>query len=425
MKQLISFLLLATALSFSALGAERPATDNPFKNYSNDIILKWNAIALETMSTPAYDPMVGSRIFTMVHLAMHDALNNIEPVFETYLAHQQERKADPIAAIAAAAYTVLVETYPQKKEQLDAALAESLKDIKSNESRQLGISMGTKVGRAIFALRKDDGAFQNPVVELNNPKIPGMYQPVPPMPFVYAPFWATLSTFGLKTPDQFRVQPMPGLTSDAYTQHYNEVKLKGAKVNSTRTAEETAIAKYWYEFSEVGWNRIATVVAADQKLDLYNTARLLALVNMAMADSYIAGWDAKFFYNFWRPFTAIRAAATDGNEQTTDDVAWEPLLNTPPVQDYPSTHSILGNAAATVLSELVGKSTTFTMTSPTAEPGQSSRTFSSFKQAAIENADSRVFAGLHFRFSCDRGLEMGNQIGSYIEKTQLRPKSGS
>lgn len=425
MKQLISFLLLATALSFSALGADRPTTDNPFKNYSNDIILKWNAIALETMSTPAYDPMVGSRIFTMVHLAMHDALNNIEPVYETYLAHQQERKADPIAAIAAAAYTVLVETYPQKKEQLDAALAESLKDIKSNESRQLGISMGTKVGKAIFALRKDDGAFQNPVVELNNPKIPGMYQPVPPMPFVYAPFWATLSTFGLKAPDQFRVQPMPGLTSDAYTQHYNEVKLKGAKANSTRTAEETAIAKYWYEFSEVGWNRIATVVAADQKLDLYNTARLLALVNMAMADSYIAGWDAKFFYNFWRPFTAIRAASTDGNEQTTEDVAWEPLLNTPPVQDYPSTHSILGNAAATVLSELVGKSTTFTMTSPTAEPGQSSRTFSSFKQAAIENADSRVFAGLHFRFSCDRGLEMGNQIGSYIEKTQLRPRSGS
>lgn len=425
MKQFISLLLLATALSFSALGTERPTTDNPFKNYSNDIILKWNAIALETMSTPAYDPMVGSRIFTMVHLAMHDALNNIEPVYETYLAHQQERKADPIAAIAAAAYTVLVETYPQKKEQLDAALAESLKDIKSNESRQLGISMGTKVGKAIFALRKDDGAFQNPVVELNNPKIPGMYQPVPPMPFVYAPFWATLSTFGLKTPDQFRVQPMPGLTSDAYTQHYNEVKLKGAKVNSTRTAEETAIAKYWYEFSEVGWNRIATVVAADQKLDLYNTARLLALVNMAMADSYIAGWDAKFFYNFWRPFTAIRAAATDGNEQTTENVAWEPLLNTPPVQDYPSTHSILGNAAATVLSELVGKSTTFTMTSPTAEPGQSSRTFSSFKQAAIENADSRVFAGLHFRFSCDHGLEMGNQIGSYIEKTQLRPKSGS
>ena len=99
MKQLISFLLLATALSFSALGTERPTSDNPFKNYSNDIILKWNTIVLETMSTPAYDPMVGSRIFTMVHLAMHDALNNIEPVFETYLAHQQERKADPIAAI--------------------------------------------------------------------------------------------------------------------------------------------------------------------------------------------------------------------------------------------------------------------------------------------------------------------------------------
>ncbi len=420
MKKHIFSFALVLAIAFAACG-HPPTAKKPFGNYSNAIVLQWNTIALETMSTPAYDPMVGSRIFAMVHLAMHDALNNIEPVYETYLAHQQEKKADPIAAISAAAYTVLVETYPLKKEQLDAALNQAIKDIKSAEARQLGLSMGTAVGKAIVDLRKNDGAFQNGVVELNNPKIPGMYQPVPPMPFVYAPFWATLPTFALETPDQFRVQPMPTLSGSEYAQHYNEVKLKGAKANSTRTEEETAIANYWYEFSEVGWNRIATVVASDKKLDLYHTARLMALVNMALADSYIAGWDAKFFYNFWRPFTAIRAAATDGNKQTLADANWEPLLNTPPVQDYPSTHNILGNAAATVLSGLVGKNTTFTMVSPSAEPGKSSRTFSSFEQAAIENADSRVFAGLHFRFSCDTGLEMGKQIGSWVEKNKLRP----
>ena len=215
---------------------------------------------------------------------------------------------------------------------------------------------------------------------------------------------------------------MPGLNSTEYTEDFNEVKLKGSKENSTRTTEETTIAKFWYEFSEIGWNRVTATVAADENIDLLSTARLFALVNIALADSYIAGWDSKFHYNFWRPYTAVRAAATDENGNTTEDTSWEPLMNTPPVHDYPSTHSTLGNAAATVLNELIGANIGFTMTSTSAEPDNSARSFTNFSQAAEENADSRVFAGIHFRFSCEGGLELGKRIGDWTVRNHLKPQ---
>lgn len=393
----------------------------PFQNHSNAIVIHWNTVAYETMLEPAYDPMIASRVFAMVHIAVHDALNGIAPYYETYSLQEQDELADPVAAVSAAAYTVLVETFPGRKEHLDAALAEALKQVNAGEAKERGLALGTKAGRAMFDLRKDDGAFADPIAEVNNPQEPGKYQAVPPMLFVYAPFWATLPTFALKSPDQFRATAMPAIGSVEYTENFNEVKLKGVKKNSTRTDEETFVAKFWYEFSEIGWNRVTAVAASDNNLDLLSTARLFALVNMALADSYIAGWDSKFHYDFWRPYTAIRAAATDGNDHTEADLQWEPLMDTPPVQDYPSTHSMLGNAAATVLNALVGSNKGFTMTSTTADPAGSTRTFENFTEAARENADSRVLAGIHFRFSCDKGLELGREIGEWTLSNLLKP----
>ncbi len=401
---------------------EGPGKKNPFRNHSNAIVLQWNTIALETMQGPSYDPMLASRIFAMVHLAMHDAVNGIAPVYETYSLKEQDKKADPVAAISAAAYEVLVGSFPGKKEQLDAALAQAVKDVKSTEAKERGLALGTIAGKGIVALRANDDIFKNPVVEINNPLEPGLYQPVPPTPFVYAPFWATLQPFSLLSPQQFRIAAMPALGSTEYTEAFNEVKQKGSKENSTRTLEETAIAKFWYELSEIGWNRVTATVAADKKLDLLSTARLFALVNLGLADSYIAGWDSKFHYNFWRPYTAIRVAASDGNDNTSEDTSWEPLMNTPPVHDYPSTHSTLGNAAATILNEIIDSNTGFTMTSTSADPANSTRSWINFSQAAQENADSRVFAGIHFRFSCERGLELGKRIGDWIVENHLKPK---
>jgi hypothetical protein len=424
MKKRISLFLLFAAVFFSACSESEgigPRKKVPSRNYSNTIIVQWNTIALETMQGPSYNALLASRIFAMMHVAMHDALNGIAPVYATYSFHQQDKKADPIAALSAAAHAVLVESFPDKKEQLDAKLAKALEDIKSTDAKDRGLILGTNAGKAIVALRKNDGAFQDPIGEINNPQEPGLYQPVPPTPFVYAPFWKTLKTFSLTSPEQFRVTAMPTLTSAEYTKAFNEVKQKGSKENSTRTAEETTIAKFWYELSEIGWNRVTATVVADKNLDLLSTTRLFALVNLALADSYIAGWDSKFHYNFWRPYTAIRVASTDGNDNTGEDASWEPLMNTPPVHDYPSTHSVLGNAAATVLNEVIGTTTGFTMTSTSAEPVNSTRTLASFSQAARENADSRVFAGIHFRFSCDSGLELGEKIGDWTVDHHLKP----
>jgi hypothetical protein len=428
MKKFMYVMLFFAAVFFSACSEsegfgyrDNPGKKTPFRNHSNAIVLQWNTVTLETMQGPTYDPMIASRIFAMVHLAIHDALNGIAPVFETYALQQQDKKADPVAAVSGAAYAVLVESFPAKKQQLDAALAQAIKDIKSADAKERGLALGKIAGEAIVALRSDDGAFQNPIAEINNPQEPGLYQPVPPTPFVYAPFWATLKTFGLESPEQFRIAAMPEINSSEYTINFNEVKQKGSKVNSTRTTEETTIAKFWYEFSEIGWNRVTATVSADKNLDLLSTARLFALVNIALADSYIAGWDSKFHYNFWRPYTAVRAAGTDGNDNTSEDPSWEPLMNTPPVHDYPSTHSTLGNAAATVLNAMVGSNTGFTMTSTSAEPANSTRSFVNFDQAAKENADSRVFAGIHFRFSCERGLELGKRIGDWTVENSLKP----
>ena len=311
--------------------------------------------------------------------------------------------------------------YPDKKEQLDSVFADAVAKIKNNDARQRGFALGKSAGDAIIQLRINDDPLRDPIGEINNPLEPGLYQPVPPMPFLYTPFWKDMQPFSLETPDHFRIEAFPSLATTEYAQAFNEVKQKGSLSSTHRSTEETAIAKYWYELSEIGWNRITQNVANDQKLDLLATTRLFALVNIALADAYIAGWDSKFHYDFWRPYTAIRAAETDGNPSTESDAAWEPLMPTPPVQDYPSTHSTLGNAAAVVLSEVVGSNVGFSMASPTADPVNSSRSFRNFYEAARENSESRILAGIHFRFSCEKGLDLGEKIGFQVLETKLRP----
>jgi len=194
-------------------------------------------------------------------------------------------------------------------------------------------------------------------------------------------------------------------------------------VNSTtRTTEQSQIAMFWYEGSPNGWNRITRNVSAQQGLDLWQNARLFGLINFAMADGFIAGFDAKYAYNFWRPVTAIRAGDTDGNDQTLADPTWSSFLVTPNIPDYPSTHSVLGAAAAEVLARFFDEDDdeiAFTTTSGNPFPGIT-RSFTSFSQAAQENADSRVFAGIHFRRTCTDGLRQGRKVGRFAFKHYLK-----
>ena len=423
---LVSITLLAMVILLFACKETNditaPDQGNGLDKYSNQIVLDWNLAAFETMSGPAADhTLLVSRITAMTHIAIHDALNAIAPRYQSYIFSQKDKQADPIAAVATAAYEVLVASMPDQKPLLDGRLATSLAGIPEGSSKIKGIELGKKAAAAILALRQNDGAFQDPISQPVSTGQPGAYQVVPPFNFVFAPHWKTMQPFSLEKPDQFRIEPFPALNSAAYAEGFNEVKRIGQKDSPHRSAEQSGIAKFWYEYSEIGWNRVTRTVAADRKMDLLATARLFALVNMALTDAYTAGWDSKYHYNFWRPYTAIRAAEFDGNPNTETDPAWEPAEPTPPVQDYPSTHSALGNAAATVLSTTLGDNVTFTFASSTANPAGATRTFSKFSQAANENAESRVLAGIHFRFSCIKGQELGNQVGKWTVENHLKP----
>jgi membrane-associated phospholipid phosphatase len=392
-------------------------------SYSNDVILDWNEIAYNAAVAATYfGPLLFShdRGFTMMHIAQHDALNAIQSRYQRYVYTASDSKAHPIAATAQAARDVMVHVYPDQAATFDAALASWLATVPNGNAKTRGIALGKATANAIITLRANDGIAE--WGEYTPGTGPGRYQFVPPFDFVLQPALATFPPFGVESPDQFRVGPPPSLTSSKYTAAFNEVKSVGSLNSTTRTQDQTEYAAFWWELSDAGWNRIARITAEQEGLGLWRTARLFALNNMALLDGYITGWDSKFHYDFWRPYTAIRAAATDGNSQTTADPAWESYQLNPPVQDYPSTHSVLGKASATVLAESFRTDRiTFDFNSPTALPGKEVRRYHSFAFAATENALSRLYAGIHFRFSTDVGVALGSKVGKEVVENNLRP----
>jgi hypothetical protein len=281
--------------------------------------------------------------------------------------------------------------------------------------------IGAAAAAAMLAKRGNDGSQADEAYQPGTRA--GEYRFVPGFDFLVAPHWRAVTPFSMPAPDQFRVAPPPALDSDAYAAAFAEVKRTGSKdAGAQRSREQSQYAAYWYEFSDIGWNRIARSVARTRPQDLWQRARSFALLNAVMADAYIAGWDSKMHHNFWRPVTAIRLAAEDGNARTTPDANWTPLLTTPPVQDHPSTHSALGAAAAVALAHAFGSDrVAFSMASPTALAEAPQRSFKSFSEAAEENADSRVRAGIHFRFATDAGLKLGEQIGRQAAAQFLAP----
>jgi hypothetical protein len=420
-KKIYLALLLLAAFGFTSC-SKSSASENPVSSQSSETVLFWNDVAYNAFGGVQYQhSLMASRINVLVQLAIHDALNGIEEKYSRYAFNGKDTKADPRAAAASAAHTILLAETPDRKSFLDSALMQSLASVKDGEAKARGIAFGKEAALAVMAKRGNDGAAGDVVGPIQPSGQPGVYQAVAPFTFLFAPHWENVKLFSLNSKHQFRSKPHPAVNSAEYAASFNEVKIVGEKNSAVRTPNQTSYAKFWYEFSEAGWNRVARTVIKDKNMNMLDAARLLALVDMAMADAYIAGWDSKIHYNFWRPFTAIRKADIDGNNSTTVDAAWEPLEVTPPVQDYPSTHSALGNAAATVLARVIGDNTSFSMPSPTALPGSATRSFQSFRQAANENADSRVMAGIHFRFACVAGQKLGDDIGNWTVENHLKP----
>jgi hypothetical protein len=408
--------------SGSRTGPSRAQSPSALDVY-DPVVVDWNNAAYEAFKAEKYPSGLNAvRVIAMVHIAQHDALAAIRPVYATYaLAPSAPDGADPVAAAASAAFEVLAAALPNQRSALQQRLAATLAAIADGAAKHDGIAVGARAAAAILDRRRDDGSDIELIVHVprEQKRRPGAYRPIPPADYLFAPGWRDLKPFALEDAGQFRAPPPPALDSATYAAAFQEVKAIGGKSSRARSAEQTAYAKFWWEFSEIGWNRIGRVVASERKLGLQASARLFALLNMALSDAYVAGWDSKLHYDFWRPTTAIRAADIDGNPATEPDPRWESAELTPPVHDYVSTHSALGNAGAAVLASVFGDATPFAFTSTTGEPG-TSRRFTSFSQAADENADSRVQGGLHFRFSCEAGQALGRQVGSWVVATALR-----
>jgi hypothetical protein len=394
-------------------------------NARADVVTDWNVIATTNAPAAGNNAIQQSRIYAMTHAAIHDALNAIDRRYKPYALDMYGNPgASPAAAVAAAAHDVLLHELPTRQSVLDAAYAASLSAIPDGAAKTDGIAIGQQAAAAIIALRSSDGS--SAIVPYTPGIGPGVWQPTPPA-FLAAllPGWGSVTPFTLRIGSQFRPDPpeLFDLTSQQYTRDFNEVESIGDVNSSTRTAEQSQIAMFWYEGSPNGWNRIARNVSAQQGLDLWQNARLFGLINFAMADGFIAGFDAKYAYDFWRPVTAIRAGDTDGNDQTLGDPTWSSFLVAPNIPDYPSTHSVLGAAAAEVLTSFFDNDDdeiAFTTTSGNPFPGIT-RSFTSFSQAAQENADSRVYAGIHFRRTCTDGLRQGKKVGRFAFKHYLKP----
>jgi PAP2 superfamily len=338
-----------------------------------DMVTDWNVIATNTAAAPLTNGVLQTRIFAMTHAAIHDAVNAINRRYQPYaLDMQASLNASPEAAVSAAAHDVLVHELPAiQKPLLDAAYTNSLSGIPDGAAKNAGIAIGQAAAAAIIALRSSDGA--NAPMPYTPGSGPGVWIPTPPgfLPASLAG-WGNVTPFTLRSGAQFRLDPPEyfDLTSEEYTADYNEVKSVGEVNSPSRTAEQSQIAAFWYEPSAQGWNRLTRVVSARHNLDLWENARLFALVNFALADAYIAHFDSKYLYNFWRPVTAIRAGDTDGNPDTAPDPAWTPFLVTPSIPDYPSGHSTAGGAAAMALARFFGQDQVpFTTTSGPPFPG--------------------------------------------------------
>lgn len=409
------------------------------KSYDNSVVLKWNealSLAVDNKMPPAPE----ARIYAMVSLAVHDALNNVVPRYETYALDNRWVNAKEIskkniypiadAAVAQAAHDVLIVLAPASAANAGALLTECLAPIEESEFKARGIQIGKEAAQSVLAARGDDpplrfhaypqgtepGQYKSPMPYLvANP-------PVWPANAAYAPDMGVFRPFGIVASDQFRAKPPYSIDSPEYTADFNEVKSLGGSTSTERTQEQADMGVFFLDNVSNSINRVVRFMAIQNALDGWETARLLALTQMAQFDACLSSFEGKYHYNLWRPITAIRSGGNDGNGETEGDPLWSILpaaRATPPTPTYPSTHSEMGGAGAEILKLYFRRDNIpFTIGSyylPGAE-----RSFASFSQFATECATSRIYIGYHFRSDVVEGEKMGRLLARYVFENNLR-----
>ena len=406
-----------------------------------DAVTDWNAIASDSIVvTAGQPPPVSALSFAMVQGAVYDAVNAIDRGHQPYLVQPPSNPTDSKeAAAATAAYRVLVGfddlpglfplQQPTLQPQYDAYIA-ALPDNPPG-SKSAGVTIGGTTATAMLDARMNDGRF-GPPPDLY-PPAPGIWRPTPPF-FANdpAPWVGNVLPFIVPSAEMLRTDGPNALTNAAYTDDFNEVKEIGSLTSTTRTPDQTDAAIFWQDHLHAFMNRLFRDLVVSQSLTIVDSARLFAMENLAAADAAIGCWNDKYYWQFWRPITAIREADTDGNPDTEADPAWLPLfdpatpicnpippLATPPFPDHPSGHACGTSAFVHTLQNFFG--TDRIAFSAYSNKSCTTRSFDRFSDALKEVINARVWAGIHFRTADTQGAVLGKKVARYLKKHYFRP----
>ncbi|MCG7856721.1 hypothetical protein MD537_07075 [Flavihumibacter sediminis] len=403
----------------------------------NDMVMYWNEKVSTVLQAPMPMPF-RARLFAIMEIAVHDALNSIKPKYQRYaLTDVREPHASPDAAVASAAYHVIIGLNQQRLQPVGDWYNESLASIPDGESKELGKALGKKAADAIIALRANDGLGQvifTSTIPADGDE-PGEYRSTLPYqnPAIFIPpnksipnWGVVMKPFAVESNDQFRPDGPYSVQSAEYAADFNEVKTKGARVGHTRTAEEEEISVFWKDLTSHIWNRFARAMISDHKLDAWKTARVFALMHTSMKDGITAAIESKYHFYTWRPETAIRMAETDNNAATGSLEGWLPslidapnainhLFNfiTPPLPEYPSSFAAMSGAGAQALKLVFGSDAADVELTSAALPGVT-RHYTSILQASRDNAMGKVYAGWYFRKGVLDGENQGMEVAEYI-----------
>jgi hypothetical protein len=382
-----------------------------------DVATDWNRAMIGALETAKTAPPPAMRIGAIVQASVFDALNGIEGRYTPI--HVQPGAppgASRSAAVAGAAYEALVALFPPQKSALDLQLQASLAQIGGNGNDQSvarGLAWGESVADQILAWRANDG-FSAILLPYVASGLPGRWAPTAPLfgPPAFRQF-ATMTPWAMSSPGEFLPPPPPALTSARYAQDLNEVESVGSSTSAVRTAWQTETAVFWQSDTPVAiWDRVADDLLDGSGQPLTQEVRLLARMNLAMADAVISIWNAKNLYDTWRPITAIRLT----------DPTWSPLIITPAFQEYPSGHAGVSRAGSGPLADFFGDGTSFTL-SAAGLPGVT-RSFTSFSDAVDQVSLARIWAGIHFRYACEAAVTEGAQIADLVDNTIAVPIHG-
>lgn len=391
-----------------------------------DLITDLNDRARIAFNSSGQNFVFGMMQLAYVHAAIYDAVNAIDGRFTAYAVTPSNVPpgSSKEAAAIAAAYTVLIARLPLQAASLTADYDTLLAGVPDGPDKSNGVAIGVEVGNGILSNRAADGldAAAPPYVFGSGP---GAYQRIPIFEPRTDPVLLAIvgvRPFTMQSASQFRAGGPPSLDGKEWADDYNEVRIAGAKTSSTRTAAQTQLAISYTENAMNYYTRIFRNVSAAHGLGLEDNARLFAMLSLAQADSFIAVFESKYHYNFWRPYTAIHAGDTDGNLSTDPDPTWVPLATTPPHPEYPAAHGVSTGAAAEILRTFFGTKKITIAFTPVA-PGYTAGEIVNYSTDDMirQVIDGRVYGGMHYRTSGRHGAIMGRKVAHWIATRYFQP----